>query len=207
VDRPDTSGVRRTAAVTAAGALLLGAAGWMLLGQGDDAVVVPAAAVRRTVPATASATPTPGPTAAPSASATRRNPFVGLPSAAAPVIADAPPDAAAPVATTPSPMPVALPTATPTPTGTPVSATYALQLLSVTGSGATAWSVTFDVGGKRTTVLPAQRFGRYGELVVLAVLTDSKDSKDSKAKVTGVVLQVEDDAPTTVATGASVQVR
>ena len=75
---------------------------------------------------------------------------------------------------------------------------YALKLVSISQTSAeeprfTTWSVD----GQKTTVLPAQRFGKYGELVVLAF------SKNAKGAVDKAILQVGDDSPIEVAVGES----
>ena len=75
---------------------------------------------------------------------------------------------------------------------------YALKLVSIAQTTSeeprfTTWSVD----GQKTTVLPAQRFGKYGELVVLAF------SKNAKGAVDKAILQVGDDSPIEVAVGES----
>ncbi|MCW2671712.1 MAG: hypothetical protein JWP14_301 [Frankiales bacterium] len=77
---------------------------------------------------------------------------------------------------------------------------YVLVLKGVTRDPGGARLFTFTVDGASKTVLPAQRFGKYGELVVLATVTNSKGA------VTGAVVQVGDDSPIAVPIGAKVSV-
>jgi hypothetical protein len=113
----------------------------------------------------------------------------------------------APVATTP----VAPVAAAPASSGsnssgstssTPTTTRYALKLVSV--SKPSAGEVTYFtwlVEGKRTVVVPAQRFGKYGELVVLAT-----EKNASGTTTTGAVIQVGDDTPIDVMIGEIVNV-
>jgi hypothetical protein len=88
---------------------------------------------------------------------------------------------------------------TTTPTGT---TRYALKLLSISTPNATGEVRYFNwsVAGKTTTVIPAQRFGKYGEIVVLAY------EKNTAGKVTGAIIQVGDDSPIDVMIGETVSV-
>ena len=76
----------------------------------------------------------------------------------------------------------------------PTTTRYALKLVSI-GTSPEARSTTWTVDGTRTTVLPAQKFGKYGELVVLAF------SKNAQGAVDKAILQVGDDSPMEVAVG------
>ena len=79
----------------------------------------------------------------------------------------------------------------------PVAARYTLKLVSISAPSPEVRTSTWTVDGKKETVLPAQRFGKYGELVVLAY------TKDAKGAVNGAVLQVGDDSPMEVKVGES----
>ena len=83
-------------------------------------------------------------------------------------------------------------------TDTSAQASYALSLTKVSSDGK---SFTFSVAGTSKTVLVAQRFGQYGELVTLAV------SKSSTGKIVGAVIQVGDDNPLTVKVGEKITVQ
>lgn len=86
-------------------------------------------------------------------------------------------------------------------TGTTANAPYSLKLTALTvGNGDQASTFSFLVSGASKTVLPAQRFGKYGELVVLAY------TKNSAGKVTGAVVQVGDDQPGRIALGETISV-
>ena len=69
------------------------------------------------------------------------------------------------------------------------------------GSSSPTWTTApttlFDLS---TTVIPAQRFGKYGEIVVLAY------EKNTAGKVTGAIIQVGDDSPIDVMIGETVSV-
>lgn len=85
--------------------------------------------------------------------------------------------------------------------GTTSGAAYVITLAKVATDPGGAKLFTFTYGTTTKTVLPAQRFGKYGELVVLTYL------KNSKGAVTGAVLQVGDDNPITVPVGGKVSVQ
>jgi hypothetical protein len=89
---------------------------------------------------------------------------------------------------------------TSTGTTTPTTARYVLVLKTVTRDPGGAYLFNFTVDGTPKTVLPAQRFGKYGELVVLTYV------KSSKGAVTGAVVQVGDDSPIQVPLGVKVSV-
>ena len=56
------------------------------------------------------------------------------------------------------------------------------------------------MAGKSVTVIPAQRFGKYGELVVLAY------TRNAAGTATGVIIQVGDDNPIDIKIGEKVSV-
>ncbi|MCA1712962.1 MAG: hypothetical protein LC789_15515 [Actinobacteria bacterium] len=117
--------------------------------------------------------------------------------------------AAAPAAAAPVAAPVApTTTTTTTTTGTtstgtgtaplaPVTKRYTLKLVSISKPNPEVRFTTWTVDGEKKTVLPAQRFGKYGELVVLAF------SKNAQGEVDKAVLQVGDDSPIEVKVGES----
>jgi hypothetical protein len=82
-------------------------------------------------------------------------------------------------------------------TGT--SAPYALKLMSIKGTDAKFFTFAVDTSAK--TVVTAQKFGKYGELVVLAYI------KDSKGAPIGALIQVGDDDPTAVKVGEKITVQ
>lgn len=184
-------------------ALLLGGAGYKLLGGGgsEDAalsspvvphVVKPKVAVKPAAKAVKPAAKIP----AASTVKLGRDPFLAL-------------YRVPPVVTTPT-------TSTPTTTGTaptgtttgstdgsstpttPTSSPYALKLTSIKGTDAKLY--TFSVAGTTKTVVAAQKFGKYGELVVLAYL------KDARGNPIGALLQVGDDDPVGVKVGERITV-
>jgi hypothetical protein len=113
----------------------------------------------------------------------------------------------APVATTPVAPVAAAPASsgsTSSSTSTSTSTTtsrYALKLISISKpSGSEVQFFTWSVAGKRTVVIPAQRFGKYGELVVLAY------EHNAAGTVTGAVIQVGDDTPIDVSIGETISV-
>lgn len=115
--------------------------------------------------------------------------------------------AAAPAAAAPAPAPVAVApvslttSSTSTGTGTtptaPVTKRYTLKLVSISKPSPEVRFSTWLVDGQKKTVLPAQRFGKYGELVVLAF------SKNGQGVVDAAILQVGDDSPMEVKVGES----
>jgi hypothetical protein len=122
---------------------------------------------------------------------------------------------AAPATTTTTTTPTATgttPTAsgtTPTSTGTgttgtttttPTATRYTLKLVSISKPSPDVRFTTWSVGGTKKVVIPAQRFGKYGELVVLAF------SKNAAGVVDKAIIQVGDDSPMDVAVGESVSV-
>ncbi len=128
-----------------------------------------------------------------------------------PVAAAAPLAPAAVPGTTTGTTPATAPVVTGTTTGmtgpttttgtTPAASTsYALQLVSISKPSPEARFYVFKVAGVNKTVIPAQRFGKYGELIVLAY------TKTASGTVTGAIIQVGDDSPMGVAIGEKVTV-
>lgn len=124
------------------------------------------------------------PAAAPAASAA---PAAAPP--AAPAFGGAQPAAAAPVAAAPT-------------TGTPTTGTtrYSLKLVSISKPSPQVRFSTWAVAGTSKTVIPGQRFGKYGELVVLAF------GQNAKGVVDRAIIQVGDDSPIDVMIGETVSV-
>jgi hypothetical protein len=87
-------------------------------------------------------------------------------------------------------------------TGTtiPVSTRYTLKLLAISKPSPEVRFSTWSVGGTSKTVIPAQRFGKYGEIVVLAF------SKNASGVVDQAIIQVGDDSPMNVKIGESISV-
>jgi hypothetical protein len=85
-------------------------------------------------------------------------------------------------------------------TGYGTGPTYPLTLKKVTTSG-DAKLYTFSVAGTSKTVLAAQRFGKYGELIVLGWI------KNSKGGVAGAVIQVGDGEPVVIDLGQEISVQ
>ncbi|MCU1673716.1 MAG: hypothetical protein JWN77_1829 [Frankiales bacterium] len=197
----DGADANRTKLVVAGGAvaaLVLGAGAYLFLGGGGDteeAAFVPIKRAPRPVAAAPKAV-TPAkklPTAY--KEQIGRDPFKAL--YVVPV--------AAPAAAAPPAAPAALTTtttgSTTTGTGTtpvaPVTKRYTLKLVSISKPSPEVRFTTWTVDGEKKTVLPAQRFGKYGELVVLAF------SKNAQGVVDKAVLQVGDDSPIEVKVGES----
>jgi hypothetical protein len=205
----ETEGSRKAVFVAGgvAAALVLAAGGWLFLGgSGDDSANVafvphktvrPAAVAPKTVTKPAKKLPV--------AYKERlgRDPFRALYL----VPAAAPPAATTPTGTgtgtTPG-VPVAgTGTGTGTTPGTTTGTTrYPLKLVSIsTPKPGEVRFFTWLVDGKKTVVIPAQRFGKVnGELVVLAYETNPA------GKVTGAIIQVGDDSPIDVLIGETVSV-
>jgi hypothetical protein len=88
-----------------------------------------------------------------------------------------------------------------TPSGTTTGSTrYTLKLVSISKPSPEVRFTTWKVGTDSKTVIPAQRFGKYGEIVVLAF------SKNASGVVDKAIIQVGDDSPIDVAVGESVSV-
>ena len=195
-----------------AAVLLVGGGGYYLLGSSsadDAAVAFPPRPVHAGAPAAKSAVKPV--TKAKPAAATKvpvkstehlgHDPFKPL--YVQPVAAAAPLAPAATTGTTPVTAPgVTGTTPTTTTTGTtPATGTsYTLQLVSVSKPSPEARFFVFKVAGVSKTVIPAQRFGKYGELIVLAY------TKTASGTVTGAIIQVGDDSPMGVAIGEKVTV-
>jgi hypothetical protein len=181
-------------------ALVLGAGGWLLLGGGGDATadaaLVPhhAGRVAAAAPKAAKVTKK---LPAPYTARLGRDPFKAL--YVVPVSAPV----AGPATTTGIPAaPTTTSTGTTSGTGSTTTAgttRYPLKLVSIQKVDAVYVS-TWLVDGKKTSVLPGQRFGKVGELVVLAF------GKNAKGVVDNVFMQVGDDSPINVNVGESVSV-
>lgn len=175
-------------------ALVLGAGGFLLLGGGggeEEDFSVPPRAAQAAAPAAE-----PAPIAVIPAASTEvvgRNPFKAryVEPVAAPVPAEAP--KAAPSALPlppPQPVQITLQQPAPAPAAEEAPAQYPITLVSVSEPQPEARTVTWKIDDKELTVLPGQRFGKYGELVVLAYTTS-----DDGTTITGVILQVGDATP------------
>ncbi len=184
-----------------AAVVLLGAGYLFLSGGGDtvDTAFVPAARTPR-VAAAPSAAAKPRTIAPKYTEQIGRDPFKAL--YVLPVVAPVAP--AAPAAPLAPVAPIVLQPAAPTTGGTntapvaaPTTKRYTLTLNAISKPSPEARFSTWTVDGKKVTVLPAQRFGKYGELVVLAF------TQDAKGVVDGAVLQVGDDTPMDVKIGES----
>jgi hypothetical protein len=188
----------------AAAVAVLAGAGWFLLHGGSDSdsaalpVVHRAPVVAHNAQvATSTLKSKVATTKLPAASTVKigRDPFAAL--YVAPVAAPAG------TGTTTSTAPTGTTTATtPTnPTDTAANARYTIVLTKVTTGSGGAKFFTFKIGTTYKTVIPAQRFGKYGELVVLTWVENSKHA------VIGAVLQVGDDNPIGVPIGVKTSVQ
>lgn len=206
---------RRTVLVAGglAAALVLGGGGYFLLGGGssDTAASGPLAPLPHSLkPATRSVIPAKGaakPAAKVPATSTvpiGRDPFkalyvqpVAAPAAAA---GTTPTTGAAP--TTSGSSTTASSGGTSTSTAPAPTASYALTLLKVTGgTNGSAPIFTWSVDGAGKTVLAAQKFGKYGELVTLSWV------KSSTGRALGAIVQVGDDEPVAVRIGEKITVK
>lgn len=200
----------RKAALVAGGvvaALVLGAAGYFLLGSsGDDATDTAFVPPHRVRPAAVAPKAVKPIKKLPVAYKERlgRDPFKAL--YVVPVAAPAAPPAAvaAPTTTTTTTTSTTPTGTTPTSTGTgattPTTLRYTLKLVSISKPSPEVRFTTWNVGGTKSTVIPAQRFGKYGEIVVLAF------GKNAAGEVDKAIIQVGDDSPMDVAIGESVSV-
>jgi hypothetical protein len=192
---------KRTVVLAAgvAGALALGAAGYFLVlggGSSDDAAAT--APIMKRNPISRSVAKAPAKAVAkplakvPQVSTVRlgRDPFKAL--YVVPAAAPAAAPTTAPATTTTG--------TTTTPGTTTGTKSYPLTLVKVTSDPGGAKLFTFSVDGVSKTVLPAQRFGKYGELVVLTY------TKNSKGAVSGAVVQVGDDNPVELPIGGKISV-
>jgi hypothetical protein len=196
-------GERNRKAVFVAGgvaaALVLAAGGWFFLGGSSDsssnAAFVPTHTVRPAVVAPKKVVAKPA-KKLPAAYTARlgRDPFKAL--YVVPVAAPA----AAPAAPAPAPTAAATSGTGTTGTVTPTTTRYTLKLVSISKPSPEVRFTTWSVGGTKKVVIPAQRFGKYGELVVLAF------SKNAAGVVDRAIIQVGDDSPMDVAVGESVSV-
>lgn len=191
----DAGAPSRTRTFVLAGVLVaaLGVGGGVLLLGGSSDSAPSAIAVTPTVrhsTATPTATPLPTPAAVPVAVRVQgRNPYKALHVAAT---------AAAP-GTAPSGSPVAPATAAPTGSATPAE-TYPLKLVKIDRTDPTFPLATFLVDGKSYVVVPAQRFGKDGNVVVLAYV------KDKGGNLTGALVQIGAADPQPVLTGKTITV-
>ena len=200
----DTSSADNKKKIIAAGvlgALVLGYGGYTLLSGGDSSspqafVPIKRAPITKAKVVPAKAKKAPAKTASvPAASTVKlgRDPFLALyrvPVAAAPGTSDS--------TTTPVTTTAGTSTGTSGGSTTPTSSPYALKLTSIKGTDAKLY--TFSVAGTAKTVVAAQKFGKYGELVVLAYI------KDAKGNPIGALLQVGDDDPVGVKVGEKITV-
>ena len=206
-----------------AAVLLVGGGGYYLFGSSsaDDSAIAftprpvhAAAPAAKTVVKPVSKAKPAAPTKVPAKSTEHlgHDPFKALyvqPAAAAGPLATAAVPGAT-TGTTPATAPVVTGTTTGTtsptsPTSTtgttPIAGTsYALQLVSISKPSPETRFFVFKVAGVSKTVIPAQRFGKYGELIVLAY------TKTASGTVTGAIIQVGDDSPMGVGIGEKVTV-
>jgi hypothetical protein len=193
-------------AAGAAGLLVLGAAGYLLLSGGgssnDASFAPPAHHVQAPKSSATLRSHVPAVRRLPAASQVRigRDPFSALYVVPVAAPAGASGSSTGTPATTPTGSPTAGTGTTSTGATTPTTARYVLVLKAVTRDPGGAYLFNFTVDSTPKTVLPAQRFGKYGELVVLTYV------KNSKGAVTGAVVQVGDDSPIAVPIGAKVSV-
>jgi hypothetical protein len=182
-----------------AAALVVAAGGYFLLSGGGDDSVSLAAAPHVTVHHAAAA-----PAAAPAAKPVKKLPTAYTanlgrdPFKALYVV-----PAAAPAGQAPAPQPAAAAPATgagPTAGGSTGTKPYALKLVAISKPSPESRFFSWTVDGTKATVLPAQRFGKYGEIVVLAY------ERSSTGAATGAIIQVGDDSPVDVAIGDVINV-
>jgi hypothetical protein len=202
---PVEDGERSRKAVLVAGgvaaALVLGAGGWFLLG-GNSSSTDAAFVSHRPAARPAAVKPKAAPKAVVKKLPTAykaplgRDPFRAL--YVLPVAAPAP--TAAPVAAAPPATTGTTGTTSTTPGTTTATSRYPLKLVSISKPQPEVRFFTWLVDGKKTVVIPAQRFGKVGELVVLAY------TKNAAGNATGAVIQVGDDSPIDVLIGESVSV-
>lgn len=207
----DEAGTDRKKLVLVGGlvaALLAGGGGYMLLsGGGGDDVALGVPPVRK--PAAVKGTPAKAAKLAakpaakvPAATTVRlgRDPFLAL--YVQPVAA--PEGSTTTSGGTTTPTTVGTPTGgsstdgSATPTGT--SAPYALTLVSITGAANEDKVFTFSVGGTKKSVVAAQKFGKYSELVTLNFI------KNSKGAPVAALVQVGDDDPVVIRIGEKLSV-
>ena len=206
----DDAGTDRKKLVLVGGlvaALLAGGGGYLLLsggGGGDDLAlgVPPAARAAQAAKPAKAATPAKKPAVLPAATAVRlgRDPFVALyvqPAAGAADPTGTGTTSGTGTTTTGGTSTTGGATSTPTVT---TSAPYSLSLVSITGAATEGKVFTYTVGGARKSVVAAQKFGKYGELVTLAPL------KNDKGVIIGALIQVGDDDPVAIKLGEKLTV-
>lgn len=190
-----------------AGVLVLAGAGWLLLHGGggssaNDSFVVPHHTAKVATAPKAAAAKAPARAAAlPAASAVNigRDPFAAL--YIVPASSTGGAGATGTTSASTSTGTAGTTPATSTSSMTTPTTRYPITLTRVTTDRGGAKLFTFSIGTTSTTVLPAQRFGTYGELVVLTFV------ENSRGAVTGAVLQVGDDNPITVPIGVKTSVQ
>ncbi|GAC1610049.1 MAG: hypothetical protein NVS3B26_14710 [Mycobacteriales bacterium] len=214
----EESSSNRKAALVAGGvaaALVLGGAGYFFLGGSSDTptdtAFVPNHGFRAVVAAPRTATNVAKQLPAPYKATLGRDPFkalyvvpVAAAAAAAPATTTGALTSTTPTSTNAAGPGSSTPTSTSTSTGpgttTPTSTRYTLKLVSISKPSPEVRFTTWKVGTDSKTVIPAQRFGKYGEIVVLAF------NKNAQGAVDKAVIQVGDDSPMDVAIGESVSV-
>lgn len=215
------AGRRKVVAGALAGALVLGAGGYLLLGRGGSPAdpvavgVVPNAAPAAAAPAASTAAKPVVQMPAASTEHLGRNPFKAL--YVAPVSdttggtgtgagaaggGSGTTTGTTGTGTSTGTGPAGGATGTGTPTDAPSAAptAYPLKLVAVSKPSPQARFFTLNVDGKDATVIAAQRFGKYGELVVLAYTFDKAGA------ATGAIVQVGDDNPIDLSIGEKVSV-
>jgi hypothetical protein len=190
-----------------AAALVLGAGGWFLLGAGSSDGATASAFVPKVSSRSAAVTPKKAVTPLkklPVAYKAElgRDPFKAL--YVLPVAGPLTPTTTTPTTTTPTGTGTTTTTGTgttPTTPGTTTASTrYALKLVSISKPQPEVRFFTWLVAGQAKTVIPAQRFGKVGEIVVLAY------EKNAAGTATGAIIQVGDDSPIDVKIGETVSV-
>jgi hypothetical protein len=203
-DEPERNRKAVLVAGGVAAALLVAAGGYLFLGGSDDETASTAFVPKRAPKAAAVAPKTvTKPKKLPAVYKERlgRDPFRALYVVPAAAAAGAPASAPATPTTTGT-----TGTTTPTSTGTtgtsttPTTTRYTLKLVSISKPSPEVRFTTWKVGADTKTVIPAQRFGKYGEIVVLAF------AKNAKGVVDKAIIQVGDDSPMDVTIGESVSV-
>ncbi len=206
VDEPERNRKAILIAGGVAAALVVVAGGYFLLGGSDDTVdsaFVPHRTVRPAAVAPKAGAPAKK-LPAPYKERLGRDPFKALyvvPVAA--VTTSTSTDATGTSAGSPTSGTTTTTTTTPTSTtttSTPTSTRYTLKLVSISKPDPEVRFTTWKVGADTKTVIPAQRFGKYGEIVVLAF------GKNAAGTVDKAIIQVGDDSPMDVTIGESVSV-
>jgi hypothetical protein len=200
----DATGNRRVVLLAGviAAALLVGAGAWFLLGGSSStntAAFSPSARAPHVTTATKKTVVKPA-AKLPAAYKAQlgRDPFRAL--YVVPVVAA--PGTTTPGTTTTTPTTTGTGTGTtPTTPGTTTASTrYALKLVSISKPQPEVRFFTWLVAGQAKTVIPAQRFGKVGEIVVLAY------EKNAAGTAVGAIIQVGDDSPIDVKIGETVSV-